>query len=238
MPSGIARICNDARAAKARFYVLHSVEHCTRLPGVNLQAAEPRVGYALEARPMTAEEFLAWEEAQPAKHEFVRGEVFAMTGGIDRNDTVAGNLYIRLRQQLRGTPCRVYAGDVKLRVEAADCCFYPDLMVTCSAADLASRSFKREPVLVVEVLSPSTAAFDRGAKFTEYRRLPSLAEYLLVDVERLHCDLYRKGADGLWVLHPSGPDEAVRLASLDLVVEAAELWADLEPADDDEAAAG
>jgi Uma2 family endonuclease len=102
-------------------------------------------------------------------------------------------------------------------------------MVTCSAADLADRLVKREPVLVAEVLSPSTAAFDRGDKFADYRRLPSLAEYLIVDVERRRCDLYRKGADGLWVLHPSGPDDAVKLASVDLVVEAAELWADLEP---------
>ena len=169
---------------------------------------EPRVGYALEARPMTAQEFLIWDETQTLKHEFVRGEVFAMTGGVDRNNTVAINLLVTLRQHLRGTPCRVYGSDVKLRVEAADCFFYPDLMVTCSAADLASRLIKREPVLVVEVLS---------------------AEYLMVDVERRHCDLHRKGPDGLWVLHPSGPDDAVRLASLELVVQAAELWADLEP---------
>jgi Uma2 family endonuclease len=187
------------------------------------------VGYALENRPMTAAEFLAWEEAQTIKYEFVRGEVFAMTGGVDRNNTVAGNLYMCLRQHLRGTPCRVYGSDVKLRVEAADCFFYPDLMVTCSAADLADRLIKREPVLVAEVLSPSTAGHDRGAKFADYRRLPTLNEYLLVDVDRRQCDLYRKGADGLWVLHPSGPDETVRLASIDLVVEAADLWADLEP---------
>ena len=190
---------------------------------------EPRVGYALEARPMTAQEFLIWDETQTLKHEFVRGEVFAMTGGVDRNNTVAINLLVTLRQHLRGTPCRVYGSDVKLRVEAADCFFYPDLMVTCSAADLASRLIKREPVLVVEVLSPSTAAFDRGEKFADYRQLTSLAEYLMVDVERRHCDLHRKGPDGLWVLHPSGPDDAVRLASLELVVQAAELWADLEP---------
>ncbi len=187
------------------------------------------MGYALETRPMTAEQFLAWDETQTIKHEFVRGEVFAMTGGVDRNNTVAINLLVALRQHLRGTPCRVYGSDVKLRVEAADCFFYLDLMVTCSATDLGQRLIKREPVLVAEVLSPSTAAFDRGAKFTDYRQLPSLAEYLLVDVERRQCDLYRKGADGLWVLHPSGPDEAVRLASIDLVIEAAELWADLEP---------
>ena len=102
-------------------------------------------------------------------------------------------------------------------------------MVTCSATDLVQRKLKREPVLVVEVLSPSTAGYDRGEKFADYRQLPSLAEYLMVDVDRRQCDLPRKGADGLWVLHPSGPDDAVRLASIDLVVEAAELWADLEP---------
>lgn len=186
------------------------------------------MGCALEARPMTADEFLAWEEAQPAKHEFVRGEVFAMTGGIDRNDTVAGNLYIRLRQQLRGTPCRVYAGDVKLRVEAADCCFYPDLMVTCSAADAADRLVKREPVLVVEVLSPATAAFDRGPKFAAYRMLASLQEYLLVDVDPRRCDLYRRGADGLWVLHPSEPGAGVELASVGVKVAGEALWAEIE----------
>jgi len=204
---------------------------------MSLGVREPRVGYALETRPMTAEEFLLWDETQTIKHEFVRGEVFAMTGGVDRNNTVAGNLYMLLRQHLRGTPCRVYGSDVKLRVEAADCFFYPDLMVTCSAADLTSRLIKREPVLVVEVLSPSTAAFDRGEKFADYRQLTSLAEYLMVDVERRHCDLHRKGPDGLWVLHPSGPEDAVHLASLDLVVQAAELWADLEP-DAPAAAAG
>lgn len=201
-------------------------------PGVS----EPRVGCALETRPMTADEFLAWDERQTVKHEFVRGEVFAMTGGVDRNYTVALNLALLLRRHLRGTPCRVYGSDVKLRVDATDCFFYPDLMVTCSAADLGDRLIKREPVLVVEVLSPSTAAFDRGEKFADYRMLPALREYLMVDVERRQCDLHRRGADGLWVLHPSGPDDPVRLASVDLVVEAAELWADLEP--DAPAAAG
>ena len=82
----------------------------------------------------------------------------------------------------------------------------------------------------MEVLSPSTAAYDRGEKFANYRRLPSLQEYLLVDVDLLRCDLFRRGADGLWVLHPFGPDDAVHLASVDLTVPAADLWADLPPA--------
>ncbi|MDP1899594.1 MAG: Uma2 family endonuclease [Rubrivivax sp.] len=178
---------------------------------------------------MSADEFLAWDEGQTVRHEFVRGEVFMMTGGEDRNVTVAGNLYIALRQHLRGSPCRVYGLDVKLRVEAADCYFYPDLMVTCSVADAADRLIKREPVLVAEVLSPSTAAFDRGDKFADYRQLPSLVEYLLVDVKRQRCDLHRKGADGLWVLHPTQGDEPLHLASVGLTLAGQALWLDLEP---------
>jgi len=189
------------------------------------------MGYALERRRMSADEFLAWEATQTERHEFVQGEVFAMTGGRDRNNTVTLNLALALRQHLAGSGCRVYAGDLKLQVAAADAFFYPDLMVTCSAADLADRLVKREPVLVVEVLSPSTEAFDRGDKFAHYRRLPSLREYLLVDVDRLRCDLYRKGADGLWVLHPAEAAEPLHLASVDLRLEADALWAELEPAD-------
>ncbi len=187
------------------------------------------MGQALARQRMTADEFRAWEAAQPERHEFVQGEVFAMAGGEDRNNTVALNIALALRQHLRGSPCRVYASDVKLQVESADSFFYPDVMVTCSAADAASRLVKREPLLLAEVLSPATAAFDRGDKFTAYRALPSLAEVLLVDLDRQRCDLYRKGADGLWVLHPSEPGGGVQLASVSLDISAAELWAEVEP---------
>lgn len=196
---------------------------------MSLIASERPEGYALQKPRMTAEEYLAWDAGQTEKTEFIAGEVFAMAGGEDRNATVAGNLYIALRQHLGGSPCRVYGSDVKLRVEAADCFFYPDLMVTCSAADLTDRLIKREPVLVAEVPSPSTGAFDRGDKFAAYRQLPSLREYLLVDVDRQRCDLFRKGADGLWVLHPSEAGQAVHLASVELSVPPEALWADLEP---------
>lgn len=187
------------------------------------------MGFALKQRRMTAAEFLAWDATQTVKHEFVGGEVFAMAGGEDRTNTAALNLVVALRQQLRGSLCRVYASDVKLRVDAADSFYYPDLMVTCSAADAADRLIKREPILVVEVLSPSTAAYDRGDKFASYRQLPSLAEYLLVDVDSRRCDLFRKRSDdGLWVLHPSAPGQGVQLASVGLAISAEALWADLE----------
>ncbi len=182
------------------------------------------MGHAIVELRMTAPDFLLWEAQAPLRHEFVRGEVFAMAGGEDRNATVALNLAMALRAHLRGTPCRTFMVDVKLRVEAADCFFYPDVMVTCSEADAADRLVKREPVLVAEVLSPATAAYDRGAKFADYRRLASLREYLLIDPHTRRCDLYRLGGDGLWVLHPVEPGQALTLASVRLDVPADALW--------------
>jgi Uma2 family endonuclease len=185
------------------------------------------MGYSAAKLAMTGQDFLAWDALQTVRHEFVGGEVFAMAGAGEAHVTVAGNLYVALRQHLRGSPCRTYITDMKLRVEAADAYFYPDVMVTCSAADSADPLVKREPLLLVEVLSPATAAYDRGDKFAAYRRLATLREYLLVDTDSRRCDLYRKGADGLWVLHPSEPGQAVLLATVELELGPAALWAEV-----------
>jgi Uma2 family endonuclease len=182
------------------------------------------MGSAAIHLPMTAEQFLAWDEEQPERWEFVAGEVFAMTGATDRHVTITGNLYMALRQHLRGTPCRTSANETKLRVEAADAFYYPDIMVTCSATDAKDPLIKREPVLLIEVLSKSTAHYDRGGKFAAYRTLQTLREYLLVDPETRQCDLFRLGADGLWVLHPTPNGGDVRLTSVDLTIPAATLW--------------
>jgi Uma2 family endonuclease len=132
-----------------------------------------------------------------------------------------------LRQHLAGTPCRTFITDMKRRVEAVDAYFYPDVMVTCSDADANDPLVKRDPVLLVEVLSPATAAYDRGDKFAAYRKLPGLREVLLVDTDSRRCDLYRKGVDGLWVLHPFEPGQGLRLESVALDLPAAQLWAEV-----------
>lgn len=182
------------------------------------------MGVAATELRMSAQDFLAWDETQSVRHEFVAGEVFAMAGAGEAHVTVAGNVYLQLRQHLAGTPCRTFITDMKLRVEAADAFFYPDVMVTCSPADAGDPLVKREPVLLVEVLSPATAAYDRGDKFAAYRKLATLREYLLVDTDSRRCDLYRKGDDGLWVLYPFEPGQAVALASVGLELGAAALW--------------
>ena len=179
------------------------------------------------AHRLTAEEFLAWDAGQTLRHEFVVGEVFAMSGAGDAHVTVALNLAMALRQYLAGTPCRTFINDMKLRVQAVDAFFYPDVMVTCSASDATSPSSKSEPLLLAEVLSPGTAAYDRGNKFAAYRRITSLREYLLVDPETRRVELYRLGADGLWVLHPAEPDTDVQLDSVKLLLTSAALWAEM-----------
>jgi Uma2 family endonuclease len=182
---------------------------------------------AAVAHRLSAEEFLAWDSTQTQRHEFIAGEIFAMSGASEAHVTTALNLAMTLRQHLAGTPCRTFITDMNLQVEAADAYCYPDVMVTCSAADAGSPSVKREPVLLAEVLSPSTAAYDRGDKFAAYRRIATLREYLLVDPDSRRVELYRLGADGLWVLHPAEPNTDVQLDSVHLLLTPAALWAEV-----------
>ena len=185
------------------------------------------MGHAAHQTSFTAADYLAWEAEQLERHDFLDGEVFAMAGAEDRHVTVTGNLYIALRQHLSGSPCRTYMSDMRLQVAAANSYFYPDILVTCSAQDVASSLVKTEPRLIIEVLSPSTAAYDRGLKFSHYRSLASLEEYVLVDLDTRTTDCYRKGADGLWVLHPFAKGETVSLDSMALDVAAEQLFAEV-----------
>ncbi len=177
---------------------------------------------------MTAAEYLAWEAEQTERHDFFDGEVFAMAGAEDRRVTVSGNLYIALRQHLAGSPCKTYMADMKVQCDANTAFFYPDVVVTCSDADRQSAMVKREPTLIAEVLSPSTAAYDRGEKFARYRQIAGLAEVAFIDLDTRRTDVYRKGADGLWVLHPADAGADVTLASVGLTISAAALFAEVD----------
>jgi Uma2 family endonuclease len=119
---------------------------------------------------------------------------------------VAGNLYAALKQRLLGGPCQAYVSDLKLRVEALDGFFYPDVMVSCDPRDQAAVQFIEHPILIVEVLSESTAAFDRGDKFAAYRTLPSLQEYVLVDIPSRRVETFRRMAHQDWLFHEHRPD--------------------------------
>jgi Uma2 family endonuclease len=162
---------------------------------------------------MTAEEYLVWESDQQEKHEFVAGEIFAMTGVRLNHNRIATNALASLRQALRGVPCEAFISDIKLHVATADAYFYPDVVVTCDPRDLNDGTALaiQHPWLIVEVLSESTAAYDRGRKFEFYRQIQALTHYLLVDTTRPHADLFRKNAEGLWVLHPLSTADTLRI---------------------------
>ena len=178
---------------------------------------------------LSGEEYLAWEAEQQEKHEFMAGEIFAMVGASARHVTICLNIASALREHLRGGPCRTYIADMKLRVEAADAWFYPDVMVTCDPDDHPRELDKTAPTLIVEVLSPSTEAFDRGAKFAAYRTLLSLQEYLLIDPDSGSVELYRRDADDHWVLFADESEQAVDLQSIDLQLTRATVFEDAEP---------
>lgn len=166
------------------------------------------------------DDYMAWEAQQTERHEYLNGEVFAMTGAKDAHNTIALNIATHLRSALRGTPCRAFIADMKLRLDQADAVFYPDLLVTCDPRDRSPEAdtAKHHPILLVEVLSESTAAYDRGLKFEQYRRIEGLQEYLLVEQDRRHVDIFRKDDLGRWVLESCGPEGQFTLSSLGLAL--------------------
>ncbi|MDD5295401.1 MAG: Uma2 family endonuclease [Rhodocyclaceae bacterium] len=172
------------------------------------------MGLALEKQGTTLEEYLAWESVQETKNEFVDGEIFAMVGVRDKHNTVGGNVYMALRAHLKGSGCKAYASDIKLLVEAAQSVFYPDVFVTCEQN--SDPLIKKDARLIVEVLSPSTEAYDRGRKFGFYRQLPGLAEYLLINCFEPRVELFRRAGESQWLLQEFVPGQSLHLESVGL----------------------
>lgn len=176
-------------------------------------------------RAMTVEEYLAFEEASSTKHEYVRGEIVAMSGTTDFHNDVMANVHGFLRSKLRGGPCRAYVAEVKLHVERANTFFYPDVFVTCDPRDREDPLVKRYASIVVEVLSKSTAAYDRDEKFADYRQLDSLIDYVLVNTESQRVELFRREEHG-WRFLPLGPGDTLSLASIDVDIPVSAMYED------------
>lgn len=171
--------------------------------------------------------FLAWEAGQPGRHEFYRGEVFAMVGARRVHGIVALNLAAALKAHLKGSPCRAFVESMKVQV-ADDAVFYPDVFVTCDAADLRTDTVFRQPLFVAEVLSDSTRGFDLGLKFAAYRRIDALREYLLVDPVTRRVDVFRRNERGNFELIDQTGAEALVLDSVGLALPMAELFDGLD----------
>jgi Uma2 family endonuclease len=186
------------------------------------------MGLAAEELVLDRAGFLDWEAGQEMRHEFYRGEVFAMTGARQAHAIVSGNCYALLKSHLRGKPCRAFVADMQVDVAAADAVFYPDVVVTCDPADLAAERTLRQPRVIIEVLSETTAAYDRDKKFASYRQLASLEEYVLVAPESRGLEIYRRTPAGDWLLALRDAERGLILPSLDFSASLAEVFEDLD----------
>jgi Uma2 family endonuclease len=172
-------------------------------------------------------DYLAYEAQSPVRHEYIAGEIFAMTGASIRHNVIAGNLFAELRTHLKGTPCRALIEGVKLRLRKEQSYFYPDVMVTCEdrLQELDSqRQIVEAPLVVIEILSPTTEATDRREKLRAYRTLPSLKEYLLVSQEQAQVEIYRRRGDIGWDIITYEPGDTVEIASLEIKLGMAEIY--------------
>lgn len=176
---------------------------------------------------MSLEEFLAWEATQSTKHEFVDGKIYAMAGASRAHGTIALNLAALVRPAIRKTGCQAYLADMKVIPPSLRSVRYPDLVLTCDPRDLADEQITRFPKLIIEVLSRGTASVDRGQKFEEYRRIPTLQEYVLIDSTQVSVEVLRRGND-VWTFTEYGPAASFRLESVPLEIRVNDLYEDIE----------
>ncbi len=176
---------------------------------------------------MSPEEYLAFERQSKEKHEYVDGRVYAMAGATERHNLVVGNVVRELGTRLRGKRCRVYPSDMRLQVTETGLYTYPDVMVVCGARRLADdhRDMLLNPKVVIEVLSESTEANDRGWKWAHYRYLESLAEYVMVAQDEPRVEQYVRQPDGTWLFREyRSLDDVLRLPSIACEVPLSEIY--------------
>jgi Uma2 family endonuclease len=168
----------------------------------------------------TPAEYLEWEAQQDLRYEYIDGRVRPIAEEtLDRAIEAATNLSNMLHEHLQGTVCRVFGDRVKVQTLETNSFCYPDLSVSGDVHDRSANNFISHPCLVVEVLSPSTEAYDRGEKFALYRPSPCLQEYVLVSTDLMHLDVHRQQSAGVWIFSSYSRGEEIELTSVNLSFE-------------------
>ncbi len=179
-------------------------------------------------RLLSPEEYLAIERDTTAKHEFYRGEMFAMGGASREHNLITGNVAASIHQQIAGRPCESYQNDMRVKVASTGLYTYPDVVVTCEKPRFEDDNFDTllNPQLIAEVLSDSIEKYDRGKKFEHYRQIDSLREYLLISQDRPHVELFTRDAGGQWTLsEATGLDAAIELPVIGCRLALADVYA-------------
>lgn len=182
---------------------------------------------AKAAQRLSVDEYLAMERASELRHEFLNGEVFAMGGASWNHGLINGNLAALLRTRLKGKGCFVQTNDLRVQISATGLFAYPDLVILCGQPVFADQEFDTllNPRVLIEILSDSTAAYDRTTKFAHYRKLESLQDYLLVAQDEIKIERYSRRGAGLWDYWESlGTDGDVDFPSLGLAISLPEIY--------------
>jgi Uma2 family endonuclease len=179
---------------------------------------------ALKSRGFTPEEYFAWEELQPERHEYLDGEVYAMAGGTVSHGRIGVNITTLLQSRISSGGCITYNSDCKLGISEKGPFTYPDVSVSCDDRDRTAQQFIQFPCLIVEVLSPSTEAYDRGGKFRLYRQLTSLQEYVLVSSDTKSVEVFRRRPSGVWEMKIYGEGDQIVFESIGVTVEVGDFY--------------
>jgi Uma2 family endonuclease len=190
---------------------------------------------ALPSR-MTVADYPALDRASPdQRYEFTDGQIVLLAGGTANHATIRMNMVALLRDAARQRGCRVYSSDLRVRLSETRY-VYPDCTVTCDERDRGQADAVTSPLLVVEVLSPGTEAYDRGKKLAYYRQCPTIQEYVLIDAQRPSAEIYRRESESFWAYRAFTGEEEAECASIGARFPLAAVYADVTLAEDDESA--
>lgn len=190
-----------------------------------IEVREPIVAY--NKSKLTVEEYLAFERESTEKHEYYKGEVFAMSGASRMHNLIFTNLFIEVGVKLKGKPCRPFGSDMRVHIPENSLFTYPDISIFCGDFTMFQEDSALQPTLLIEILSPSTKNYDRGEKFSLYRDIPSLREYVLVDSEKVRVENFRLNASNHWELEEyKSAEEILALPTIDLSIPLRDIYKD------------
>jgi len=174
------------------------------------------------------DDYLQWEAQQNEKHEYVDGQIYAMAVARENHVDITTNLTVMLAGHLRGGNCKVFPTDMRLHIASKNIYYYPDLLVTCDQRDRLNKHYKSYPCLIIEVLSESTEAKDRGIKFAHYQTLESLQEYVLVSQWEKRVEVFRRSDRQFWLLQTLTDDDIIELQSINLSIPVTAIYEGVE----------
>jgi Uma2 family endonuclease len=179
---------------------------------------------------LTEAEYLEMERKATFKSEFFRGEIFAMTGANLKHNMIVGNCIVTIGNQLKGKPCRVFSSDLRVKVDKSGLHTYPDLSIVCGKPILLDDKADTllNPIVLIEVLSKSTEDYDRGNKFSFYRQIESLQEYILISSEAPKMEIFRKLENGDWLFSESRIGQDFLIESIDFVLKLSDVYSGVE----------